>query len=328
LIDALISLDCLQQEEIDRFRPVVKLADLGTAVMKGTSPLETPLPIPHYLLQKIRGEKDKNLRRESPSVPPSSDTDHSLAGGEGLSHENDAELTHALKKWRSEVADESCVPLHFILVNSTIEELVKRRPTSPGELLEITGIGPAKLARFGHTLVEIVKEYASPTASRRERAGTSNDNIEPGTEDQEEAAIFAPTPPRRAAPSVVISETPRPARTQQEPSGEVEATSLEDSKPSYYWTWKLISAGFPPEQCAAIRGITRTTVFDDVLQAVKGGYEMRLEWIFSKELLQHLRSMPQDFLEEVPASLMQQLPPQTPRAAVLLYRNLTIGDST
>ena len=58
LIDALVSLRCLLQEEIEKFRPVVKLTDFGTTVMKGTSPLEMPLPIPLDLLRKIRGDKD------------------------------------------------------------------------------------------------------------------------------------------------------------------------------------------------------------------------------------------------------------------------------
>ena len=53
------------------------------------------------------------------------------------------------------------------------------------------------------------------------------------------------------------------------------APAAEPAKPSYYWTWRLLSSGFPPDQCAAIRGIPRKTVFEHALQAVENGYEIR-----------------------------------------------------
>ena len=73
LIDALISLGCLQQEEIDKFRPVVKLTEFGDEVMRAKTKLQNPLPIPAQLFHKIHGgakiisESPQSLTKTRPS---------------------------------------------------------------------------------------------------------------------------------------------------------------------------------------------------------------------------------------------------------------------
>ena len=69
LIDALIGAGCLEQTELDRFRPVVQLTDLGTEVMRGTSALDAPLAISEYLLRKLRTLRPDPLGRPSSSRP-------------------------------------------------------------------------------------------------------------------------------------------------------------------------------------------------------------------------------------------------------------------
>ena len=57
LIDALIGLHCLRQVNVDRYRPVMELTELGEEVMRGTAALSGPLPVEPYLLLKLRGSK-------------------------------------------------------------------------------------------------------------------------------------------------------------------------------------------------------------------------------------------------------------------------------
>ena len=55
IIDALIELRCLQQIDVDRFRPVVELTEFGGEVMRGTAAWGA-LAAAGYLLRKLRGE--------------------------------------------------------------------------------------------------------------------------------------------------------------------------------------------------------------------------------------------------------------------------------
>jgi superfamily II DNA helicase RecQ len=163
LIEALISIGCLQQEEIEQFRPVVKLTEFGDEVMKAKNPLQKPLPIPISLFNKIHGEKTGTVpnfvstKMGLSPLPPSP----IMHAAPVIPRENDTELLDALKRWRFETAHESGVPAFWIFYNSTLNELVSQRPQTKTELLEIKGIGPAKLERFGQSLLEIIAEYTS-----------------------------------------------------------------------------------------------------------------------------------------------------------------------
>jgi ATP-dependent DNA helicase RecQ len=63
LIDGLIAFGCLEQEEFDRFRPVVKLTALGDDVMRGKAELTPDLPLSVELLLKLRRRGGKSDER-------------------------------------------------------------------------------------------------------------------------------------------------------------------------------------------------------------------------------------------------------------------------
>jgi ATP-dependent DNA helicase RecQ len=75
LIDALIAVGYLEQVELDRFRPVVQLTDLGTDVMRGQQPMDARLSVPAYLLRKLRAPRSETVAkaaRQTPITEPAS----------------------------------------------------------------------------------------------------------------------------------------------------------------------------------------------------------------------------------------------------------------
>jgi superfamily II DNA helicase RecQ len=66
MIDALIALRCLQQTDVDRYRPVIELTEFGGEVMRGKASLSGKLPLPAGLLWKLQGQKqqDKETGRQ------------------------------------------------------------------------------------------------------------------------------------------------------------------------------------------------------------------------------------------------------------------------
>ncbi len=65
-------------------------------------------------------------------------------------------LTTALRSWRAERAKASRAPAYTVFNDETLEDLVLRRPGSADELLEVRGIGPIKVSRFGDELLAII----------------------------------------------------------------------------------------------------------------------------------------------------------------------------
>ena len=57
MIDALIALRCLQQTDVDRYRPVIELTEFGGEVMRGKTPLSGKLPLPAGLVWKLQGQE-------------------------------------------------------------------------------------------------------------------------------------------------------------------------------------------------------------------------------------------------------------------------------
>jgi ATP-dependent DNA helicase RecQ len=100
------------------------------------------------------------------------------------------------------------------------------------------------------------------------------------------------------------------------------APAADTCQPSYYWTWRLLSSGFPPDQCAAIRGIPQKVVYEHALQALQSSLQIRTEWILSKELIQLFQSMPQDLLAGDINAILRQLPANTLPEEVAIYRKL------
>jgi ATP-dependent DNA helicase RecQ len=64
LIDLLIAIGCLEQENIDRFRPVLKLTSLGGDVMRGKADLPPGLKLPGELRLKLQRPKARDKKSE------------------------------------------------------------------------------------------------------------------------------------------------------------------------------------------------------------------------------------------------------------------------
>jgi ATP-dependent DNA helicase UvrD/PcrA len=68
----------------------------------------------------------------------------------------DEELFERLRAWRKERADEESVPAFVVFTDATLQLIAEQRPTSPAALLRISGVGPAKLERYGDGLLAVV----------------------------------------------------------------------------------------------------------------------------------------------------------------------------
>ena len=68
----------------------------------------------------------------------------------------DEELFERLRVWRKDRADEESVPAFVVFTDATLQLIAEQKPTSPADLLRISGVGPAKLERYGASLLEVV----------------------------------------------------------------------------------------------------------------------------------------------------------------------------
>ena len=70
----------------------------------------------------------------------------------------DPRLVERLKSWRLDQARAQGVPAYVVFNDRTLEAIAMLRPTSETALLEVPGIGPAKLDAYGDQLLDLLAE--------------------------------------------------------------------------------------------------------------------------------------------------------------------------
>ena len=73
----------------------------------------------------------------------------------------DSEAFTALRAWRKERAKADGVPAYVVFHDRTLEQLATRLPRDLGALLDVPGIGPAKVERYGSDVVRVLARFDS-----------------------------------------------------------------------------------------------------------------------------------------------------------------------
>ena len=79
--------------------------------------------------------------------------------------EIDEELLLALREWRSEVAREQRVPAYVVFTDATLQAIAERRPETVEELAQISGVGRAKLNRYGAAVLALCRGETPDTSA-------------------------------------------------------------------------------------------------------------------------------------------------------------------
>ncbi|MEN6543156.1 DNA helicase RecQ [Parvibaculum sp.] len=115
----------------------LKLEETARPVLKG----EQPVQFRRDLVSTGKRRSSKAAEQEVSSTP-----------------EEDA-LYMALRSERMRLAREQGVPPYVIFHDTTLREMVRRKPATMDELGEIQGIGGSKLARYGKAFLAVVAEH-------------------------------------------------------------------------------------------------------------------------------------------------------------------------
>lgn len=68
-------------------------------------------------------------------------------------------LLKKLKEIRTHEAALERLPAYMVFSNATLEEMAVKKPVTPGQFLQINGVGDMKLTKYGKVFIEAIKEY-------------------------------------------------------------------------------------------------------------------------------------------------------------------------
>lgn len=71
----------------------------------------------------------------------------------------DATLFNALKEKRKELAQKQKVPAFMIFSDRSLHDMTKIKPRSEDDFLEVSGVGQAKLKKYGKIMLNVIREF-------------------------------------------------------------------------------------------------------------------------------------------------------------------------
>ncbi|PTY37747.1 ATP-dependent DNA helicase RecQ [Saccharospirillum sp. MSK14-1] len=105
----------------------------------------------------LKGEQIVSLRKDS--LPEKTSSRRSGARtAPAQVDEADEPLWQALRACRKQLADEQGIPPFMVFHDKTLAEMLSRRPQSLSELAEVSGVGDAKLERYGDAFLAVFAE--------------------------------------------------------------------------------------------------------------------------------------------------------------------------
>ncbi len=132
IIDELLAQDALQQDG-DRY-PVLKLTEKGSKILFGNERIYA-LKREEFIKSKRRQFKDKG------------------------SEEYDPALFERLRALRKTFADEQQVPPFVVFSDKTLHEMCRYYPVTSADMRNISGVGDAKLERYGEYFIREIQKY-------------------------------------------------------------------------------------------------------------------------------------------------------------------------
>ncbi len=138
MLDELIERDYLMATS-DEF-PVIRLSERAADVLVGGEQVTMKLP-----KASSSGKEAKPGRGSSGQFM------------DGL----DQGLFAALKALRSELAAEARVPAYLIFNDATLREMCQKQPLTEEQFLSVSGVGQAKLQRYGERFIEAIRGYTA-----------------------------------------------------------------------------------------------------------------------------------------------------------------------
>jgi ATP-dependent DNA helicase RecQ len=101
------------------------------------------------LRRALDGAMDHTAGSTRGSSPPSSLGEHTVA--------LDIDLFERLRRLRREIADAEAVPAYIVFSDAVLRQMAERVPTTEAGLLALSGVGPAKLERYGARFLELLR---------------------------------------------------------------------------------------------------------------------------------------------------------------------------
>lgn len=125
-----------------------------------------------------------------------------------------------------------------------------------------------------------VKSLAPTTPKSPALSPAADDEFEPSFEELQTSVVGNLSQSNRSATAASVpAKDSRPQSAAVQPAAKSFTASGDESLPDYYWTWRLLSAGFTLAESARIRGKSANELRQQLREAAQFGYDVTSDWL-------------------------------------------------
>lgn len=140
IIDQLVSEGCIDRTR-DKYR-VLSITPMGKEVLADRQKVMVidslvPSPRSASTVRSARGRKQEH--------PPNGAVDH--------------DLLQDLKRLRADIAKEIGKPAFMVFSDATLQDMSALMPETESDMLEVKGVGPVKMDRFGYQFLDVIRKH-------------------------------------------------------------------------------------------------------------------------------------------------------------------------
>ncbi len=156
---ATVALFDLVERSRCRHQAVVAHFDEIIAPCGGSCDVCTGQPIDVRIAELVESQVGTGRTRRALGTSASGSTARAARGHDVASLDADGkELFEELRVLRRALADEAGVPPYIVFGDKVLLEMVARRPRNERELLQVSGVGEAKLERYGAQFLRVLRD--------------------------------------------------------------------------------------------------------------------------------------------------------------------------
>jgi ATP-dependent DNA helicase RecQ len=87
------------------------------------------------------------------------------------------DLFNSLRKVRRIFAEKENVPAYVIFSDASLDEMVRQKPTTAEEFLDISGVGEHKLFKYGEAFLNAINDFSSTSEIKKSKGSTYLDTL-------------------------------------------------------------------------------------------------------------------------------------------------------
>ncbi len=102
----------------------------------------------------LRGERKVEIRKSRALAEKTEQKKKSAA----VEEKAEPALYEKLRNLRGELARKQRVPAYVVFTDAALADMCRKKPKTPEEFLEVSGVGQKKLERYGEVFLKAIRE--------------------------------------------------------------------------------------------------------------------------------------------------------------------------